>query len=104
MRRREAKLPYGYVMRELRVVPAIALTSPDDGGGADSAQSSALRSSVDLLNNRDTGSKGEVLAAASAGLEVSRRSTPFAFARAGERATYRFTVAIPSIADRELRD
>ena len=32
VQRREAQLPYGYVMRELRVVPAIAVTSsPTDG-------------------------------------------------------------------------
>ena len=44
VRRREAKLPYGFVMRELRVVPAVSLTvAPDDRGRAAGGRDQARR-------------------------------------------------------------
>ena len=58
---------------------------------------------VDVLNNRDTGSKGEVMLQVPQGGRCEPPRAPFAFARAGERETFRFTVTIPSIADRAIR-
>jgi hypothetical protein len=102
VQRREARLPYGYVMRELRVVPAIAVTSnPSTVVVPVKAQTKRVSVSVDVLNNRETGCKGQVALQLPQGWSAEPASAPFAFARAGERATYTFTVAIPSIADRE---
>jgi LmbE family N-acetylglucosaminyl deacetylase len=101
VRRREAKLPYGYVMRELRVVPAVAVTSnPITVVVPLKAQKKTFNVEVDVLNNKDSGSKGEVMLRAPQGWIVEPARAPFSFARGGERATYTFTVAIPSLANR----
>jgi LmbE family N-acetylglucosaminyl deacetylase len=101
VRRREAKLPYGYVMRELRVVPALAVTSnPATVVVPVKAQTKRVSVQVDVLNNRDSGSKGELTLRLPQGWSADPPRVPFTFARGGERATYNFTVTIPSIADR----
>jgi hypothetical protein len=101
VRRREAKLPYGFVMRELRVVPAVSLTtSPTTAVVPLAAASKRVAITVDVLNSRDTGSKGTVSLRAPAGWTVDPAQTPFAFARAGERSSFRFTVTMPSIENR----
>jgi LmbE family N-acetylglucosaminyl deacetylase len=101
VQRREARLPYGYVMRELHVVPAVALTSsPATVIVPLKAQAKRVRLSVDVLNNDDTGSKGALSLNVPQGWTAEPASVPFAFARAGERATFSFVVSIPSIADR----
>jgi LmbE family N-acetylglucosaminyl deacetylase len=99
--RREARLPYGYVMRELRVVPAIAVTSsPTTVVVPTRAPRKRFTVSVDVLNNRDSGSKGDVALKLPQGWTSEPPRAPFAFSRAGERGTYSFTVAVPAIADR----
>jgi hypothetical protein len=104
LRRREAKLPYGYVMREVRVVPALALTmSPQTVVVPLAAANKRISVAVDLLNNRDSGSKGELTVRVPAGWTVEPARVPFAFARGGERATYTFSIAIPSLADRSYQ-
>lgn len=101
VQRREAKLPYGYVMRELHVAPAIAVTSsPSTVVVPLKAPTKTFSVQVDVLNNKESGSKGEVLLRVPQGWTVDPLRTPFAFARGGERATYTFTVSVPSIADR----
>jgi LmbE family N-acetylglucosaminyl deacetylase len=101
LRRREAKLPHGYEMRELRVVPAIAVTTtPQTVVVPLDAPQKRVRVSVDVLNNRETGSTGELTLRVPAGWTVEPARVPFTFARGGERATYAFMVSIPSLADR----
>ncbi len=101
VRRREGKLPFGYVMRELRVVPALALTSnPSTVVVALKAQIKRFAVQVEVLNNNESGSKGEVTLRAPQGWTVDPPRAPFSFARGGERATYNFTVSVPSLADR----
>ena len=101
VQRREAKLPYGYAMRELRVVPAVAVTSsPATVIVPMKAQTRRVSISVEVLNNRESGSKGTVQLRLPQGWTAEPASTPFAFARSGERATYIFTVNIQTIADR----
>jgi LmbE family N-acetylglucosaminyl deacetylase len=104
VRRREARLPYGYVMRELRVVPALAvMSSPATVVVPMKAPTKHVSVTVEVLNNRDSGSKGVVQLKLPGGWTAEPASAPFSFARDGERASYTFTVSIPAIAGREYR-
>src|SRR6185436_13777462 len=59
--RREAQLPYGYVMRELAVVPALALTvSPRQAIVPQASSSKTVRLQVELTNNAPAGSHGQL--------------------------------------------
>jgi LmbE family N-acetylglucosaminyl deacetylase len=101
VRRREAKLPYGYVMRELRVVPVVSLTvTPATAVVPLAAPRRQVSMAVEILNNRDAGARGEVALQLPAGWTADPVTAPFAFARAGERATVRFGVAMPAIGNR----
>lgn len=101
VRRREARPPYGFVLRELRVVPAVSLTTaPTTAVVPLAAASKRVGITVDVLNSRDTGSKGTVSLRTPPGWTVDPPQASFAFARAGERSTFRFTVTMPSIESR----
>jgi LmbE family N-acetylglucosaminyl deacetylase len=101
VRRREARLPFGYVLRELRVVPALSVTSSASTVVVPlKAQKKAVTIDVDVLNNRDTGSKGELSLRVPEGWSVDPPRVPFSFTRSGERANYTFTVTIPSLTER----
>lgn len=101
VRRREAKLPYGYALRELRVVPAVALTvAPTTAVVPLTSTSKQVAITVDLLNNRESGSKGTLALTVPGGWKVEPATVPFAFARSGERGSYRFTVSMPAIESR----
>jgi LmbE family N-acetylglucosaminyl deacetylase len=101
VRRREANLPYGYVMRELHVVPAVALTvSPTTAVVPLTSAARQVTINVDLLNNRESGSKGALALKVPDGWKAEPASAPFAFARGGERASYRFVVSMPAIESR----
>src|SRR5262249_44230138 len=56
---------------------------------------------VELLNNRDGAISGELRLRAPAGWSATPQSAPFHFNRAGERTTYRFSVAMPSVESRD---
>jgi hypothetical protein len=101
VKRREAKLPYGYVMRELRVVPAVSLTvSPATAVMPLAAATRRVDLTVDVLNSRETGSKGVLALRVPPGWEAEPAEAPLAFTRAGERASFRFTVSMPPIENR----
>ena len=96
--RREANLPYGYEMRELRVVPALALTvTPGSAVVPLKAARKRVAIEVDLLNNVEGEIGGELSLKLPAGWTSQPARQPFKYARAGERSAYRFTVSIPSI-------
>jgi len=96
--RREANLPYGYEMRELRVVPALALTvSPGSAVVPLKAVRKRVAVEVDLLNNVEGDIAGDLSLKLPAGWTSTPASQPFKYARAGERAVYKFTVSIPSL-------
>jgi len=100
-RRREAKAPYGYVMRELRVVPAVSLSvAPTAAVVPLVAARKQVGITVDVLNNRDTGSAGSLSLRLPQGWKAEPAQAPFAFARAGERASFHFAVTMPSIETR----
>jgi LmbE family N-acetylglucosaminyl deacetylase len=104
VRRRELRLPYGEELRELTVVPPIAVNvSPRI---AVAPVTSARRSAdvrVDLLNNVDGAARGQLALRLPQGWTSVPPATDFRFSRAGERATVDFTVAAPSIGPRDYR-
>ena len=96
--RREGNLPYGYEMRELRVVPALALTvTPGSAVVPLKALRKRVAVEVDLLNNVEGDIAGDLSLKLPAGWTSTPASQPFKYARAGERSVYKFTVAIPSL-------
>jgi hypothetical protein len=99
--RREANLPFGYEMRELRVVPALALTvSPGSAVVPLKALKKQVQVEVDVLNNVEGNIAGDLALKLPAGWTSSPARQPFKYARAGERSVYRFSVSIPSLEDR----
>jgi LmbE family N-acetylglucosaminyl deacetylase len=102
VRRREPKLPYGDALRELRVVPALALTvEPAMAIVTASAAPREVAVTVDLLNNDAAGTAGELVLRMPPGWTSKPRSYGFTFARAGERRTYRFDVEVPPASARD---
>jgi LmbE family N-acetylglucosaminyl deacetylase len=105
VRRREAHLPYGEELRELMVVPAVAVNvsprsavvplKPHEVGTVDLG--------VELVNNAAQGSSGLLTLQLPAGWSSTPASVPFTFARSGERSTHRFTVAVPTLDARDYR-
>jgi len=99
--RREGNLPYGYESRELRVVPALALTvSPGSAVVPLRAAKKQVRVEVDLLNNVEGEIAGELVLKLPAGWTSSPATQPFKYARAGERGVYAFTVSAPALENR----
>lgn len=93
VKRREARLPYGEVIREVRSVPRLAVSmTPAHAIVATSTARTPVEVEVSLLHNAEAPTSGVVTLRMPAGWTASPRSQPFAFARAGERASSRFTV------------
>ena len=99
--RREGNLPYGFELRELRVVPALALTvTPGSAVVPLKALRKRVQVEVDLLNNVEGDIEGELALKLPTGWTSVPATQPFKYARAGERSVYRFTVSIPSLEDK----
>jgi LmbE family N-acetylglucosaminyl deacetylase len=100
--RLEPDLPYGYDARVLAVMPAIGVTlTPSNAVTPLAAATKKLAIDVELLNNRDAQSAGTLVLKVPDGWKTTPASQPFAFARPGERALYRFVVRIPALTTRE---
>jgi LmbE family N-acetylglucosaminyl deacetylase len=100
--RREAQLPYGYVMRELAVVPALGVNvAPRQAIVPLSAAGRSVRVQVELTNHAPTGGTGELALNLPAGWTSDPASVAFTFARPGEKSRHQFTVAVPAIEKRE---
>ena len=100
--RREAQLPYGYVMRELAVVPELALTvSPRHAIVPRASASKIVRVQVELTSNAPAGSKGQLALKLPPGWTSEPATSAFTFARPGEKSRQQFTVTVPAIEDRE---
>jgi LmbE family N-acetylglucosaminyl deacetylase len=96
--RREANLPYGYEMRELMVVPALAVNvMPRQSIVPLSSSEKTVSVRVELLNNRDGSIRGTLKLETPAGWTITPPSISFSFSRAGERASYPFRVAVPAL-------
>ncbi len=104
VRRREAKLPYGDVLREVRSVPRLAVTvAPATAVIPLTSAAKRVDLAVEVLHNAEEPSSGAVTLTVPQGWSVTPAQHPFAFARAGERASYTFTVAAPSVDARTYR-
>ena len=104
VKRREAKLPFGYVERDLRVVPLVALTlTPDHAIIPLAAVKKVVPIEVNLLNNVEGENRGKLSLRVPAGWTVEPAAQDFTFSRSGERAIYRFTVTAPAIQEKQHR-
>ena len=82
--RREAQLPYGYVMRELTIVPALAVNvSPRQAIVPLSMTDKSVRVRVELLNNAPSGSRGRLALKLPAGWKAEPAAIPFTLRAAG---------------------
>jgi LmbE family N-acetylglucosaminyl deacetylase len=101
VQRREPKLPYGDAIRELRVVPALAVSvSPASAIVPIGAPKKTVQLTVDLLNNHEGAIGGTLALTLPASWRAEPASQAFSFQRAGERVTYPFTVTIPTLENR----
>ena len=93
VKRREAKLPYGDVMREVRSVPRLGVTvSPFAAVVPLASTGKRVELQVDVVHNAEAATTGTVSLNMPAGWKSDPPQHAFTFARAGERASYRFTV------------
>ena len=100
VRRREAKLPYGYEMRELRVVPALALTvSPSSAIVPIAGATKKIDIQVEVVNNVEGRNSGSLTLRLPAGWTSEPAVQPFAFTSGGERTVRHFDVSVPKVAD-----
>lgn len=98
----EANLPYGLDIRELAVLPAIAVNlSPTHAVARLGAASNTVRVKAEVLNNRDGMSAGAVRLDVPDGWTVQPGSHEFQLSRAGERALVTFDISIPSLESRD---
>jgi LmbE family N-acetylglucosaminyl deacetylase len=104
VQRREPKLPYGDAIRELRVVPAVAVrVAPGHAVAPMGPPTRPLPVTVDLWNNHEGAIEGTLALTLPPTWHATPESQRFAFQRAGERATYTFAVAMPELQNREYR-
>jgi len=102
--RREPHLPYGDEWRELAIVPALAVNvSPRVAVVPLGAGARTVDMRVEVVNNLERGGSGQVTLKLPAGWTAAPPNAAFSFNRAGERASYRFTVSISASADRDAR-
>ncbi len=98
VRRREAKLPYGDVLREVRTVPRLGVTvSPTTAVVPLSAATKRVELQVDVVHNAEAPTTGTVALTVPSGWKAEPATAPLTFARAGERASFRFTVSPATI-------
>jgi LmbE family N-acetylglucosaminyl deacetylase len=93
VRRREAKLPYGDVLREVRSVPRLAVSvTPSSAIVPVAAASKRVELEVALLHNAESATTGQLAVRIPAGWSSEPASHAFSFARAGERASFKFSI------------
>jgi LmbE family N-acetylglucosaminyl deacetylase len=96
--RREAQLPYGYALRELAIVPALAVNvSPRQAIVPRSLAKKTVSVQVELTNNAVAGTKGRLALKLPEGWNAAPPAIDFSFARPGEQSRHQFLVAIPSL-------
>ena len=101
---REAQLPYGYAMRELKIVPALAVNvRPRQAIVPLSAAGRSVSLGVEVVNNAAGSSDGMLALRLPAGWTSTPARAPFRFTRAGEKRQFNFAVALPAIEKRDYR-
>jgi len=104
VRRREPHLPYGDELRELMVVPALAVNvSPRIAIVPLAAAGKTVELRVELLNNVQNGGAGQLALQLPSGWTSKPEAASFSFSRSGERSAYRFIVSVPSLENRDYR-
>lgn len=101
VQRREAQLPYGYVLRELMIVPALSVTVSPPHAIVPLHTSRPLRLRVDVINNDAHGGSGNLELQLPAGWQAKPSAAPLTFMRAGERASVDFDVMPSALEDRD---
>ena len=100
--RRELQLPYGFVARELTILPALAVNvSPRQAIVPLSATGARVRIEVEVTSNASAERAGRVTLRLPAGWSASPASAPFSFAHAGETSRHAFVVTPTRIVDRD---
>jgi LmbE family N-acetylglucosaminyl deacetylase len=98
VQRREARLPYGDAIRELRVVPALSVTMSSARAIVPvGAPVKRLPLSVDVVNNHEGAIAGELTLTLPPDWGATPAKHAFTFQQAGERAAYPFTVTVPAL-------
>jgi len=92
VQRKEAHLPYGDVLRDVAVVPALAVNVAPRQAIVPIGAHTPIAIHVDLLNNDMEGTTGTVQLRLPDGWTSTPRAMPFAFTRPGERSTFSFAV------------
>ncbi|MXY07824.1 MAG: PIG-L family deacetylase [Rhodothermaceae bacterium] len=95
---REANLPYGYVMRKLQVMPALAVNvSPAHRIVIPQASGSQFTVSAEIINNVPGGTVGSLDLELPEGWTATPSSHDLTFAQAGERQLFAFEVHVPDL-------
>jgi LmbE family N-acetylglucosaminyl deacetylase len=101
LRRREAQLPYGYALREVRVVPALAVNlSPATAVIPAGSVRRSIALQVELIGNVNGALAGTVALELPSGWTARPATQSFRFSRPGERSVLAFAVDVPPLADR----
>ncbi len=97
VRRREARLPYGYAELELAVVPPLSVAvSPRQAMVPAGGSGRRLEVKVEVTNYRSEASAGTVSLGAPAGWKASPATAPFELPPGGARTQVAFTVSAPA--------
>jgi LmbE family N-acetylglucosaminyl deacetylase len=101
VRRREPKLPYGDVLRELRIVPALSVSvAPATAVIPLAAAARQVLLQVEVLNNHEGAIAGQLSLTLPAGWTATPAQHALSFNRAGEKASFAFTVSVPALETR----
>ena len=98
VQRREANLPYGYAMRKLQVVPALAvMATPRQRIIIPEASGNTFRITVEVLSNAIGDLSGTLELQLPEGWTSAPESHLLTFSQAGQRQSYAFQVDVPSL-------
>jgi LmbE family N-acetylglucosaminyl deacetylase len=101
---REAQLPYGYALRELKVVPVLAVNvRPRQAIVPVAMAAKSVPVHVEVLNNKDGAVTGTLALKVPDGWKADPAQAPIAFTRAGEKRQYEFKVSVSSLENRDYR-
>jgi LmbE family N-acetylglucosaminyl deacetylase len=99
---REPQPPYGVAVRELAIVPALAVSvSPRQTVVPLADAHARMHLAVEVLNNAPSGSRGELRLKLPPGWSSEPAAAPFSLARAGERSHVEFVVSPAGVTARD---
>lgn len=102
VRTREANLPYGYLLRELGVAPALVVNvKPEQRIVVPGQAGDAFDVEVELVNNHPGAIDGDLRLETPEGWPVSPDHHRFGFGLAGQRQLYTFRVAPPRLEQKD---